>query len=183
MVKDSGEVGRGTSIDRSVSVQLRIVARVALAIALVSVVELVILLFLLNDSSGANYWQKIRSHSVTYSYLRPAMGIAGLSIFAFAGGITWVVALLYSFRVAGPLFRFARNLEGDLAEDGNLHPIRASDEFQAECRQLRSTLLGLREHRGKLADLANVVLDSESNPDAAAEALHKLIEVQRNVRL
>jgi len=59
---------------------------------------------------GASYFDVVRAHVLTHRQLGPALLVGGLILLVLVAAITWLVALYGSFRFAGPLYRFTRNL-------------------------------------------------------------------------
>lgn len=130
---------------------LRLVARLALSVGAIATAGLVVTLSLLNNSSGVSYEELIQSHSVTQTYLRPILLISGCFLVAFVAVCTWLITLYSSFRVAGPLFRFSRNLETAIALGPRKPiPIREGDSLQQDAALLASSLAALEAHYTKL---------------------------------
>jgi len=166
---------------------MKIVSRVALATGLAAGVVLVLALLFAVDSGGASYVELIRSQSITRQNLGPALLISGLFLVSFTGFVTWLICLYGSFRVAGPLYRFARNLE--VADQASrLIGIREGDCFQDVSRELLDSVGSLRAHYRKLGELAaraEELLES-SDPQARselAETINSLKKLERHVQL
>lgn len=168
---------------------LNLVGKVALMVGALACAGLVLVLLFITDKSGASYGEIIRSNNFTRQSLGPAMLVAGLILVAFSAVITWLVSLYSSFRIAGPLFRFARNLEA-MIESGPSAPvpIRRKDRLQVEGQQLSLSAARLQAHYGAMRDTTDRVaalLDSSDN--AAREVLPveiaKLKECDRHVLL
>jgi len=168
---------------------LNLVGKVALLVGAVACAGLVLVLLFITDKSGACYGEIFRSNSLTRQSLGPAMLVAGLGLVAFSGAMTWLVSLYSSFRIAGPLFRFARNLEL-MIENGPSSPvpIRTKDRLQREGRQLERSTDRLQAHYGAVREAADhAVALLESSDGRAAEylpqTLAKLKELDRHVVL
>lgn len=164
---------------------LEIIGTVALVVAGLSLATLLLLLFFISDNSGAAYWDIVKSGSITRLSLGPGMLLAGLFLVSAAAAITWLISLYASFRIAGPLFRFSRNME-ILIESGavTLTPIRKKDQLQEEARQFVQSVDLLQGHYreiGAAADNALALLDSGGH--GLAQSLAKLRELERRVQL
>jgi len=166
---------------------MKIVSRVALATGLAAGVLLVLALLFAVDSGGASYAELIRSQSITRQKLGPALFISGLFLVSFTGFITWLICLYGSFRVAGPLYRFARNLEiADQA--GRLTGIREDDCFQDVSRELLDSVGSLRAHYRELGELATCAEELLKSPDPQArselaETINSLKALEHRVQL
>lgn len=126
---------------------LRWVAKIALSVGAASSAGLVIMLYVLTDSSGTSYGELIKSHSVTQYHLGPALLIGGFFLLGFTAVLTWLITLYSSFRIAGPLFRLARNLETSITQGpGKPVPIRESDRLRGEAALLEDSLSALTSH-------------------------------------
>lgn len=156
---------------------LRWVAKIALSVGALAATGLAIVLYALTDTSGASYHQLIQSHSVAQQYLGPTLLIGGCFLLAFTAVITWLIALYSSLRIAGPLFRFSRNLETSIAQGPTRPiPIREDDELQRETRQLADAIAAVSDHYAGLRNeidrilrkLDSGALEPEGFPQASA---------------
>lgn len=164
---------------------LKIIGIVALAVGGLSFAALLLLLAFISDNSGSAYWEIVKSGSITRQSLGPGMLLAGLFLVSAAAAITWLISLYASFRIAGPLFRFSRNME-ILIESGavTLTPIRKDDQLQEEARQFAQSVDLLQGHYreiGAAADNALALIDSGGR--GLAQSLAKLRELDRRVQL
>lgn len=92
--------------------RLRAIAKVAISVSLLSALILfTALYFLLIDQSEKSYLEAIASLTRSQQQLAMAMFVAGAMILLLAGFITWLITLYFSHRIAGPIYRFSRNLE------------------------------------------------------------------------
>lgn len=132
---------------------LRWVAKIALSVGAVAAAGLAIMLFALTDTSGTSYGELVKSRSVAQQLLGPALLIGGFFLLAFTATLTWLIALYSSFRIAGPLFRFSRNLEASISRGpGKPVPIRTTDRLHPEAALLEDALGALAEHYEGLRD-------------------------------
>lgn len=179
--KNSAQSGQA-----SLQFHLKLVGKVALIVGAVSFGALLAVLLLISDSSGDAYWQVVKSRSITRESLGPGMVLAGCFLVGAAALVTWVASLYASFRVAGPLFRFSRNME-KLIEGGptNIIPIRQKDELQGEAKQLQDAADRLRSHYREVStatERAIAAIDSGSAGRDLAQSLATLQELDRHVR-
>ena len=166
---------------------LRWVAKIALLIGALAATGLVLMLYVLTDATGETYSALIESHSVAQYRLGWALLIGGFFLLAFSAILTWLITLYSSFRIAGPLFRLARNLATSVSQDPvKPIPIRVSDRLQAESAMLEGALGGLQSHYGAmrkeidqaLAQLDTNGLDTTARRDVIDRLQAKLDSVR-----
>ena len=135
----------GSSSAEPGSVDLKLVSRVALLTSLGSIILLVVSVLFLTDLTGNSYAEIVYSHSVTQKNLKPVLLISGLCLLVFVTFITWLITLYSSFRIAGPLFRFAQNLK---QAGKGIKPIgiREGDALQDVSRLLLESVTSLHSH-------------------------------------
>ncbi|RRJ85263.1 hypothetical protein [Aestuariirhabdus litorea] len=81
------------------------------------------------------------------------MSLTALILVLGAGVTTWLIGLYSSFRVAGPLYRFARNLEIKYRHSNEpILSIRRGDALQNESDALMETIERLQRHQDALMD-------------------------------
>ncbi len=131
---------------------------------------------------GATYREVIWSHVLSKQSLPNALLVAGLSLIVLVGVLTWLLALLGSFRVAGPLYRLARNLEAAVGGEP-LAGVRRGDALQDTVARLELATTALNEHYAALRDVARGAEAALDEPQARDELLGMLAEVERRVRL
>lgn len=168
---------------------LKMVAKIALSVSALACAGLLSVLFLLTDQRGDSYGQIIGGYSLASQNLGPALLVFGLAMLAFSGIVTWLVALYSSFRIAGPLYRFAQNLKMEI-EQGPAVPlaIRRSDQLQREWREFEASMAVLHSHFGELRE---ALTQAERSLQAGAEfdrvslrqTVARLMEVERRVKL
>lgn len=162
--------------------QWHFIAKIALMLAAVTCLGAVLVLHFITGESGQNYSDMARYFSSSRKNIGPTMLVAGLILISFTSLITWVMALYASFYIAGPLFRFARNLE-TLIEHGptSLIPTRKTDRLKNEEQQIERSVARLQAHYIKMRAATEEML---AHPDRlAAASIAKLKEVDREVRL
>lgn len=174
-----------TSGDKShFLLRLHLVAKIALIVGGVSCFAMVLALNFITDKSGASYDTIIRSYSLSRQHLGPTLLVAGLFLAAFAGVFTWMASLYTGFYIAGPLYRFSRNLEGFI-EQGLTTPLptRQKDKLKQEEQQILRSIVKLQNHYGAMraaTEAALAQIDARQNP---AAAIAQLKELDRAARL
>ena len=157
---------------------LRWVGKIALAVGLLAAGGLTVTLHVLTDASGSTYGALIQSHSMTQQQLAPALVVGGLFLLALSGVLTWLISLYSSFRIAGPLYRLALNLEGWVQRGpGQPVPIRKSDGLQDEAKLLESSVKAVAAHYAAIdAVIAQALAQDEASgglDEAAWRANHE----------
>lgn len=128
--------------------QLRVTARVGLGISVVSTLALIVTLFLLfHGQQQENYLLIVQSLTQSQDRLLPVMFIGGAMILVLAGLIIWFVLLYSSARIAGPLYRFKKNIELEINQ-GPVPTIklRKGDYLQELSAKLSGTAQGLMKY-------------------------------------
>lgn len=164
--------------------RLHLVAKIALIVGGVSCLAMLLALNFITDKSGVSYDTIIRSYSLSRQHLGPTLLVEGLGLVAFAGAFTWLVALYAGFYIAGPLYRFSRNLE-DFIKQGPVTPLptRSKDKLKHEEQQILRSIVKLQNHYGAMrtaTETALAQIDAQQNP---AAAIAQLKELDRAARL
>lgn len=125
---------------------LQIVGRVSLWFSVVALVGLAVVVIIAGDGEG-DYLASIKSLAATRERLPVIMLMGGLVLAVGTGLTTWLITLYSTFRVTGPLFRFARNLEAGISS-GKVPAIRirGTDYLQEECELLHCSTHRLYAH-------------------------------------
>lgn len=159
---------------------LLLVARIALGVALVAAAALYGVIAYIDTGTGDGYAGAVRAFAMSRESVGPAMLVAGVILLCAACVLTWLVSLYASFRIAGPLFRFTRNIELAAAGgDARPIPIRQSDLLQGASRQLIETIEDLRARRGRIASLSRDGSRHAAGPEADGAALGRIIDALR----
>jgi hypothetical protein len=164
------------------------VAQTALMISLVSAIVLGIFIFTM-DVPEDNYFLMVQSLSLSKAHLSTVLFIVGTLFVSATAITTYFITLYSSFRVAGPLFRFARNLEfGHHHEFPMPHiKIRSYDYFQDECHLMEESINVLLSHYESLQSQAHILTlllqDSESNKDEITKQINKIKTIQNKLVL
>lgn len=163
--------------------RLRLVSRIALIVGGLACLSMVLVLTFITDKSGVNYDTIIRSFSLSRQHLGPALLVAGLFLVSISGVITFLLSLYTGFYIAGPLYRFARNLESFI-EQGPVAPIptRDKDKLKHEEQLIKRSIVKLQSHYGAMREATETALaqiDAQQNPAAAIAQLKKLDRAAR----
>jgi hypothetical protein len=164
-----------------------LVAKIALSVAAAACVGLLVLLFVLSKGEGSGYGHAIGAYDLAQRNLQPAILAFALAMIVLAGIITWLLTLYASLRVAGPLFRIARDLERTI-ERGPIEPasIRGTDRLQPEWAKFAASVAALRAHYvelGRALDEASARLQSDpSNNERLELVIARLKRVEGNAR-
>jgi hypothetical protein len=164
--------------------RLRLISKIALMVGGLSCLCMVLALNFITDNSGVNYETIIRSYSLSRQHMGPALLVAGLFLVSFSGVITFLIALYTGFYIAGPLFRFARNIELFI-ERGAVTPIstRENDLLKQEEQQIKRSIIKLQKHYDELRLTADTALSQLATQQDPSVAIAKLKEIDREILL
>lgn len=169
---------------QSTFTSFKLVGRISIWFALVAFLGLAAVL-VLSGVSHRDYLGHVESLAVTRERLPWVMLLGGLALTVGTGLTTWLLSLYSSFRVAGPLYRFARNLETGI-RSGRVPSIRirAGDRLQEECRLLQESLGTLYGHYQRIDVLAVAAREALERGDtiAAEKALDQLRQLRGRLR-
>ena len=159
-----------------------LVGRVGLGVGLLATLVLLALIATLGHIDGSGYSRVLRSLAVSREGLLPALAVSAALLIAFAGVLTWMVARYVTFRVAGPLYRFARNLEVARTGNGEILPIRGGDLLQAESRRLLEAIGAVAEYEEALRGAARDAREAvEPGSGLDEEAVRERLAALRDV--
>ncbi len=166
------------------------VAKIGLSVAGAASLGLLLVLGLVSDDSASSYGQIVGAFDLARQSLGPALLVLGLALTGFAGISAWLFSLYASFRVAGPLYRMARDLELQI-DRGPVAPlpIRTTDHLQHEWKVFEAGVAALRAQHEELRQAVGAVRralgENNETVDAAtlASALARLKNTQQRVRL
>ena len=168
---------------------LKLVAKIALGVSAIACAGLLALLVYVADVDGGSaYRQVIGARSLAREHLDQAYLAFSLALTALAGVLTWLLALYGSFRIAGPLYRFARNLELQMerGRDAPL-PIRREDQLQSEAVAVAGAIAAVHAHYDDLRRaLGRIELAAQDGPQAPAamQAAHaEFAAIERRAQL
>lgn len=148
--------------------QLRLIGKLSLWFSLVALIGL---LFSLEfaDYQASSYAQTIEQLLQSKARLPWLILIGGLLLGIGTGLTTWLITLYSTFRVAGPLHRFALDLDRGLSSGKmpRFH-LRRDDELQDECRLLEQTTQQLQDYQLQLlGELDRALALTEQQDDSA----------------
>jgi hypothetical protein len=167
-----------------VSMHLQLIGKVALATSAIAALMLLIVVFFVSAEEGGSYIEALQAHSISQNNLGVVMLITGLFLVGFVAVLTWAVTLYASFRVAGPLFRFCRDLELSPITDRPIG-IRKDDYLQDVSQELLDTVEILRSHYKEVEAVASQTSDAyrDNNTKKLAELLVTLKELEGRVHV
>lgn len=147
--------------------RLRHAGRIALAVSAITAISLGAILYYLGAGGSSDSYLAHLSHvATTHRQLGPALLVASGVLLAVTGLLTWLMAVYANHRVAGPLYRFACNVDEAMATDGGGHvPIRRNDHLQDEARLLERTVSAVQEHEDELLRLCAQASDALNSGD------------------
>lgn len=168
----------------------QLVAKVGLSVGVSGFVGVLFVLWVIGDRTVNGYGEIIGAVGTVKQALAPAIWLFGLVMVSIAGLTTWLFALYASFRVAGPLFRIARDIEEQIKRSGAKPiPIRTTDKLQAEWGSFEAGVAGLRAHREQMRHALNTLQQWAEDPHASTDfalgqsSLAQLSEVDQRVTL
>jgi hypothetical protein len=175
---DNHSGSTNSDVTQSMQSHLSVIAKVAIGISLLSSLVLVITLFLVfAESEQGDYFQSIQATARNQDQLIIAMLIGGTLIILLAGLITWLITLYSSARVAGPLYRFAKNIEMEI-ESGPVAIIklREEDGFQQLSSRLDQVVTEMNRHYGDQLLLVDRLEQSLTHNSADAGRYSQLLQ-------
>jgi hypothetical protein len=164
--------------------RLHLISRVSLIVGGLSCICMLLALTFITDNSGVNYETIIRSYSLSQQHLAPTLLVAGLFLVSFSGVITFLIALYTGFYIAGPLFRFARNIELFI-EQGPVSPIptRKNDQLKQEEQQIRRSIIKLQQQYDEIRLATETALSQLAAQQDPSVSIAKLQELDRDIQL
>ncbi|WP_210397870.1 hypothetical protein [Motiliproteus sediminis] len=163
---------------------LKLVGKISLWFSLVAFIGLTAVVILAGVPE-ADYLETLRSLSNTRDRLPLVMLAGGLVLAVGTGVTTWLITLYSTFRVAGPLYRFSRNLESGI-RSGKVPQIRirGNDQLQQECDLLQQSVGQLYAHYRHIDALTVAALNAGKAGDReqTRALLKELGEQQGRVR-
>ena len=164
--------------------RLRLVSKITLIVRAVFCLGILLVLTFITDDSGIGYSTIIRSHNLNRRYLAHALLTAGVFLVPFSIVVTWLISRRISFHIAGPLYRFARNLE-TFIEHGPVIPVptRKSDHLKQEERQIKHSIARVQAHYGAMRAATEAALAQINSQQFPAAAFAQLKELDRAARL
>ena len=165
------ETGFGNSRDRAelIRVRLRMVAIAALLTGAAATLVFTFLVYFMGDTGGTDYAEIVQAYSVTRTQLPLLITISGLVLLVVVCLTVWLVALYGSFRIAGPLYRFRKNLQGGLSRSEK-RGIRHKDALQDLSESLLDGISSLNQHYHSLEELVDEAIQCTGQNEAASEA-------------
>lgn len=170
MEKTNDSVSHLYDISQPLQNQLKTTARVALSISVfATLVLLSTLYFLFKNQQQGSYLGSIQSFARSQDQLVPAMLIGGAMIMLMAGLITWFILLYSSARLAGPLYRFTRNVEMQIYQ-GPVQTIklRKGDYLQDLSGKLSRAAEGLHDYYAEQLEVVDELVEKLDSSQAVS---------------
>lgn len=122
------------------------------------------------DLEGSTYHEIINGNQLTHEQLPVVMLLSGLCLLLVAGVTAWLITLYASFKFAGPIYRFRKNIEGIVNDrHAPVLPIRRNDCLQYESNILSRAMNTVRLHdravEKTLLEMRRIIQSQESHPD------------------
>ncbi|MHB1620218.1 MAG: hypothetical protein ACYCTY_09605 [Sulfuricella sp.] len=173
--------------DPLISHHHKLVAKIGLSVGVLSCAVLLITLKFITNDVGESYSADILSKTLTREQLGPAMLVAGLVLATISGLMTWIITLYSTFRVAGPLYRFTRNLKlaTENASPVELVAIRKDDTMHEQAKAIKQAIFGLSDHYAAMKDATREASSALAAGDAAqyADAVAHLRRLDEKIHI
>lgn len=164
-----------------IQLQLKMLSKISLAAALTASLTLFALVYILTYGKPETYLQFVTATVLTEQELLPATLVAGLGIIIVTAVVTGLIAVYSTFRVAGPLYRFARNVEHAKQHGPDRPiPIRHDDALQEEWLALKQSMEMLDQHYSALRTALGEALKAETE-ESLAEHLKEVTTLVERV--
>jgi hypothetical protein len=111
-----------------------------------------------------SYGDFIQSQVITYKNIQYMAIIAGLILVLSGSLISWFVALYGSFKIAGPLYRFVKNLE-HCQQSEKMQSLRSGDDLQDLSYKIIEAAQTSENHSLELLNEINYYLELTSLAD------------------
>lgn len=183
MEKDSNAESHLYDISQPLHNQLKTTARVALSISVfATLVLLTTLFFLFEDQQQGSYLSSIQAFTRSQDQLVPAMLIGGAMIMLMAGMITWFILLYSSARIAGPMYRFSRNVEMQINQGPvSTIKLRKGDYLQDLSGKLAQAAEGLNEYYADQLEVVDEVVEKlESSRELSSTEYNEFLQRLEN---
>ena len=148
----------------SLSAQLLLVTRISLWVGLLSLVVVSAAILMILPAIPDDY-AKFIQYMAKVQYNLPLMiGLSAALLISGAGFTVWIICLYSSFRIAGPLYRFSRNLEQQIADGPTqMLQIRNDDELQGESQLFNQATEHLTTFYARIKQASQALRDKIKN--------------------
>ena len=168
--------------------QFGIILKFCLLVLIGAVISTALLFLLSQDTLTSTFRGSRLEIRTTAMVILPAIIYTNLITLGLISVATIIVTLFISHKLAGPLFRFEKEIreigEGDLSK--NIH-LRKNDQVTAMaenlnrmCEHLRGKITGIRDDIGKIARQA---AEKKENEDLVDELEKLLLKIDSEFRL
>lgn len=175
----------------AIVLHFRTVGKISLYTGLVTAICLFFTVYYLAGSGaqGKDYSEIFSAYALTKKQLGTTMFISGMILVTITGVITWIIVLYSTFRVAGPLHWFSKNLDEQIMSGPvPVNKKRSGNRLHEEHLRFSGGASRLQLHYDAMSewvDLAKVQLQlPETNLGGGlTETIKKLQELDRLVKL
>ncbi len=148
----------------SLSAQLLQVTRISLWVGLLSLVIVSAVILMILPAIPDDY-AKFIQYMTKVQYNLPLMiSLSAALLISGAGFTVWIICLYSSFRIAGPMYRFARNLEKQIADGPTeMLQIRNDDQLQGESQLFNQATEHLKDFYAQIKQSSQAMRDKIKN--------------------
>ena len=130
----------------SLFAQLLRVSKIAFWVGLLGIITVSLMIMMILPAIPEDYSDFIQYMARVQHDLPVMLELSALILISGAAFTIWIICLYSSFRIAGPLYRFARNLEDQTVHGPTeILQIRNEDRLQGECQLFNLTIASLIE--------------------------------------
>jgi len=145
---------------------LKLITKLALFTGLGAVGLLILMAGIVAVEVDGGYFQIIQAHTLTRQHIAPAMIVTTLLLLAVVSLSVWLIALLSSFRIAGPLYRFSCIFQ-QASQPLPAYRLRRNDALQDVSQDIRQSIEQLHAHyqglRNEVEALQDMLQQDENN--------------------
>ena len=167
---------------------LQLISKLSISIFLMTTLTLLVSLVVAFANHDSSYSGFISSQTITRHNLQLAIVIASVFLLSVTALITWLICLYSSFKVAGPLYRFTKNLL-HAPDTNSMLPVRSSDVFQELSSNIFSSAKTIQQHELAIRTTIEQCLheldktENQSQNENLHHLLDELIAIESRVKL
>jgi len=157
-----------------------IVAKISLSTSIFTFTILMVMISFAWVDHGGGYGDFIESQLISHKNIQYSIIIAGLLLVLMSALISWFVSLYGSFRIAGPLYRFAQNMSHCHNPDTMLS-LRSDDCLQELSNKIIHTAKQVENHKQEIVKLINSYQQFADSPDTLNNS-KKLFDILQQIK-
>jgi len=157
-----------------------IVAKISLSISIFTFTTLMVMISFAWVDHGGGYGDFIESQLISHKNIQYSIIIAGLLLILMSALISWFVSLYGSFRIAGPLYRFAQNMNHCHNPDTMLS-LRSDDCLQELSNKIIHAAKQVENHKQEIINLINSYQQFADSPDNLDNS-KKLFDILQQIK-